>query len=271
MAGPEELTLSLIGEHRILDKGAGLNEPSGLTLNTDGTALYTVSDDTKAIFKLDLKGRLRISESFFIGVDDLEGIAISADGSRLLAVQEDTNSIITVAIASRKEISSRPLAAMENYGLVAHHFPDPPDNKGLEGITVNTRNNHVFVVKEGRPGVLIEISPDLGAIIAARLLTTTNGFDHPRVGPDKLDFSGLSHDSTRDTLWITSDKGQCLFHYDWSTDQVLQRLDLNLESDQKPAKIRKSEGVAFDPVKRRLYVVSERDAQLYVFRVHGHE
>ena len=72
MAGPEELTLSLIGEHRILDKGAGLNEPSGLTLNTDGTALYTVSDDTKAIFKLDLKGRLRISESFFIGVDDLE-------------------------------------------------------------------------------------------------------------------------------------------------------------------------------------------------------
>ena len=50
MAGPEELTLSLIGEHRILDKGAGLNEPSGLTLNTEGTALYTVSDDTKAIF-----------------------------------------------------------------------------------------------------------------------------------------------------------------------------------------------------------------------------
>ena len=160
---------------------------------------------------------------------------------------------------------------MENYGLVADHFPDPPDNKGLEGITVNTRNNHVFVVKEGRPGVLIEISPDLRAIKAARLLTATNGFEHPQVGRDKLDFSGLSHDSTRDTLWITSDKGQCLFHYDWSTDQVLQRLDLNLETDQKPAKIRKSEGVAFDPLKRRLYVVSDRDAQLYVFRVHGHE
>ena len=269
MAGPEDLTLSLIAHHRILDRAAGLNEPSGLTLNTDGTALFTVSDDTKAIFKLDLRGRLRISESFFIGVDDLEGITISTDGRRLLAVHEQTNSIITVDIASRKEISRQPLAAMENFGLVADHFPDPPDNKGLEGITVNTRNNHVFVVKEGRPGVLIEISPDLQAIIAARVLTTRNGFEHPRVGPDKLDFSGLSHDSTHDTLWISSDQGQCLFHYDWSADQVLQRLDLNLESDRKSSRIRKAEGVAFDPVKRRLYVVSDRDARLYVFQVNG--
>ena len=69
------LRLSLIQEHRILDQAAGLNEPSGLTLNHDGTALYTVSDDTKAVFQLDLKGRLSIAESFFIGVDDLEGIA----------------------------------------------------------------------------------------------------------------------------------------------------------------------------------------------------
>ena len=52
------LTLTLIAQHRILDRAAGLNEPSGLTLNADGSALYTVSDDTKAIFKLDLKGRL---------------------------------------------------------------------------------------------------------------------------------------------------------------------------------------------------------------------
>ena len=66
------LSLSLIGEHRILDKAAGLNEPSGLTLNHDGSALYTVSDDTKAVFRLDLKGRLSITQSFFIGVDDLE-------------------------------------------------------------------------------------------------------------------------------------------------------------------------------------------------------
>jgi len=263
-----ELTLKLIDEHRILDEAAGLNEPSGLTLNADGSALYTVSDDTKAVFKLDLKGRLSITGSFFVGVDDLEGIAISADGQQLLMVQEETNSIITIDLESRRELSRRPLAGMENYDTISDYFPDPPDNKGLEGITVNTRNNHVFVVKEGRPGVLIEVSADQHSVLGSRLLSAENGFNHPKIGQDKLDFSGLSYDSSRDTIWITSDKGQCLFHYDWNHNKVLQRLDLSVEHNGKAKPIRKSEGVAIDPERRRLYVVSERDGRLYVYKIH---
>ena len=85
-----KLSLSLINKHRIVDRALGLNEPSGLTLNHDGKAFYTVSDDTKAIFRLDLEGRVTVEESFFIGVEDLEGIAISGDGHQLYAVQEDT-------------------------------------------------------------------------------------------------------------------------------------------------------------------------------------
>ena len=69
------MRLELLHRHRIRDPGLGLNEPSGLTLSRDGSALYTVSDDTKAIFRLDLKGRVSVSDSFFIGLDDLEGIA----------------------------------------------------------------------------------------------------------------------------------------------------------------------------------------------------
>ena len=261
------LRLSLIQEHRVLDQAAGLNEPSGLTLNHDGTALYTVSDDTKAVFQLDLKGRLSIAESFFIGVDDLEGIAINADGSRLHAVQEETNAVITIDIASRRELSRCPLAAMANYASIARYFPDPPDNKGLEGITVNTRTGHLFVVKEGRPGLLIELDGEGNSILQARLLNDSNGFVHPTVGAEKLDFSGLSYDAERNTICITSDKGQCLFDYDWNQDRVLQRLDLVVEDDQQPKRIRKSEGVAIDSARQRLYVVSERDGRLYVFNI----
>ena len=156
-----ELTLKLIEEHRILDEAAGLNEPSGLTLNADGSALYTVSDDTKAVFKLDLKGRLSITGSFFVGVDDLEGIAISADGQQLLMARRNQFDHHH-RVESRRELSRRPWRAWR----LRHHqpfFPDPPDN-GLEGITVNTRNNHVFV-KEGRPGVLIEVSADQRSVL----------------------------------------------------------------------------------------------------------
>ena len=48
---------------------------------------------------------------------------------------------------------------------------------------------------------------------------------------------------------------------------MLQRLDLVIEDDKKPKRIRKSEGVAFDPAHQRLYMVSERDGILYVLRI----
>ena len=216
-------------------------------------------------------GRLSITESFFIGVDDLEGIAINGDGSRLHAVQEETNALITIDIATRRELSRRPLAAMTNYESIQRFFPDPPDNKGLEGITVNTRNGHLFVVKEGRPGLLIELDVEGTRILQARLLNETNGFVHPTVSPDKLDFSGLSYDAERNTIWITSDKGQCLFHYDWTNNRVIQRLDLIRKGDKPSSKVRKSEGVAIDPARQRLYVVSERDGDLFTYQIHSHD
>ena len=90
--------LELLSLHRIRDPGLGMNEPSGLTLNADGSALYT--DDIKAIFRLDLKGRVSVSDSFFIGLDDIEGIALCGDDSELLVVQERSNSMVGVDLSS---------------------------------------------------------------------------------------------------------------------------------------------------------------------------
>ena len=262
------MRLELLHRHRIRDPGLGLNEPSGLTLNGDGSALYTVSDDTKAIFRLDLKGRVSVSDSFFIGLDDLEGIALRKNDSELLVLQERSNSVVVVDLSSRRERSRRPLSAMTNYDTIAHHFPDSPDNNGLEGITVNTSNNHVVVVKERKPGLLIELDSTLTTILSTRVLQASQGFMHPELKAEKLDFSGLSYDSSSDTLWIVSDKGRCLFQYDWAGDTVLQRLDLTISTGDKPKQIRKPEGVAFDPGRKRMYVVSDRDADLYVFKLH---
>ena len=41
--------LELLHRQRIDSPVLGLDEPSGLTLNADGTALYTVSDDARTI------------------------------------------------------------------------------------------------------------------------------------------------------------------------------------------------------------------------------
>ena len=90
------------------------------------------------MYKRQLEGRVSVSDSFFIGLDDLEGIAIRGNDNELLVVQEQSNSVVVVDLKSRSERYQRPLSAMTNYDTIAHHFPDPPDNNGLEGITVNT-------------------------------------------------------------------------------------------------------------------------------------
>ena len=91
-------SLELLSCHRIRDSGLGLNEPFGLTLNRDGSALYTISDYTKAIFRLDLPGRVSVSDSFCIGLDNIEGIAIRGDYGELFVVQEASNSLVVVGL-----------------------------------------------------------------------------------------------------------------------------------------------------------------------------
>ena len=188
----------------------------------------------------------------------------------ILAVQEESNSIIQFDIISRKEIQQIPLRTLKNYDQIAVYFNHKNQNKGLEGITINFNNNHIFVVKEGEPGLLIELDSKCETIINHCKLNEKHGFKHPRIKSEKLDFSGLSYDYTSDTIWITSDKGECLFHFNFVDKKVLNRLDLPRESDTQSKRVAKSEGIAFDPNNRRLYIVSERDCELYIYQLHDH-
>ena len=265
-----KLQLELLEHHPIKDAASGLNEPSGLALDRQGTSLYTVSDDTKIIFNLDLQGRIISDSSFLINVKDLEGLAVTADDKMILAVQEESNSIIQFDIISRKEIQRIPLTTLKNYDQIAMYFNHKNQNKGLEGITINFNNNHIFVVKEGEPGLLIELDSKCETIINHYMLNEKHGFIHPRIKSEKLDFSGLSYDHTSDTIWITSDKGECLFHFNFDDKQVLNRLDLPRESDTQSKRVAKSEGIAFDPTNQRFYIVSERDCELYIYQLHDH-
>ena len=265
-----KLQLELLEHHPIRDAASGLNEPSGLALDRQGTSLYTVSDDTKIIFNLDLQGRIIPDSSCLINIKDLEGVAVTADGKMILAVQEESNSIIQFDIITRKEIQQIPLTTLKNYDQIAVYFNHKNQNKGLEGITINFNNNHIFVVKEGEPGLLIELDSKCETIMNHCKLNEKHGFKHPRIKSEKLDFSGLSYDYTSDTIWITSDKGECLFHFNFDDKQVLNRLDLPRESDTQSKRVAKSEGIAFDPNNRRLYIVSERDCELYIYQLHDH-
>ena len=226
-----------------------------------------LSDDTKKIFKLSLRGKLEKEHSFKVDEKGLEGITLDPTTDTLLVVKEESNEILTVSLPSEKVVSRDSLPGMAGFGEIERHFSAGGANKGLEGITFNQSTGTFFLLKEGEPGLMIEVSKDLGSILGAQVLDATKGFVDHDVDGAAIDFSGIQYDATRSQFWIVSDKAKRLFLYDWVRQQVIQSAVLGYENDGEFREIEKAEGVAVDPQEHRLYVVSDAEARLYVFDI----
>ncbi len=264
-ASEPSFSLTYLDRFKIKDDDEEVTEPSGLTLSQEGDGLWTVSDDRKKVFKISLEGNPRNRQSFEIGEKDLEGITIDPTAGTLVVVKEKSNEILKISLASKEVVSRHALSAMDEFGPIAQHFSDRGDDKGLEGITFNQDRGTFFVLKEANPGLMIEISKDLGSILGAHVLDATKGFIDEDVDAANIDFSGLQYDGTRSSFWIVSDEAKRLFLYDWDQDQVIQSAALGYGKDGEFHEIEKAEGVAVDPQSHRLYVVSDEEGRLYVF------
>lgn len=157
---------------------------------------------------------------------------------------------------------------MDGYtGALEDYFEEGGSNKGLEGITWNDKTETFFVLKEGAPGMLLEISVDLESIESYALLNANNGFVDSDVSNSDLDFTGVFYDEDRDLFWIVSHKGQRLFLYDWEDNEVKDSASLRYWKDGEYKHIKQAEGVAVDPSSDRLYVVCDDDERLYIFDI----
>jgi len=261
----EEIRLVYLDRFNIESKSDGLSEPSGLTLSLRGNSLWTVSDNTKKVFKLNLEGELQDNKSFKISDNGLEGIVIDPTGEFLYMVKEEKNEIIKLNINTQEVVDRKSLSELIDYSSVAQYFEDSPKNKGLEGICWNVDTGSIFIIKEGVPGLLIEVSSNLERIQNHVILDKLNGFIDNDTEGDKLDYSGICYDQIRKLFWIVSDKGQRLFLYSWEQNLVIQSMALSYERNGKIREIKKAEGVVIDLRSSRLYVVSDKEARLYIF------
>ncbi|NES80461.1 MAG: hypothetical protein F6K10_02855 [Moorea sp. SIO2B7] len=263
----QSFSLTYLDRFKIENKKEGLSEPSGLALSHRKNGLWTISDDTKKIFKLSLDGDLKKDKSFKIPDKGLEGIVLDPTGEFLLTIKEDDNTIIKVQVNTQKVTDRQRLAKMAGYDAIRPYFASSGANKGLEGITWNENTQTIFVMKEGNPGLLVEVSSDLQRIQSHQLLNDENGFRDTEVGAEELDFSDICYDQSRDRFWIVSDKAKRLFLYDWKENKVIQSAKLGYGKQGAYREIKKAEGVAIDPEANRLYVVSDEEARLYVFDI----
>ena len=259
--------LIYLDRFKVEDKDAGLTEPSGLVLSHERDGLWTVSDDTERVFYLTLDGELERRRSFDVPYNGLEGLTIDPTGSHLFAVREETNLVIKVHLDEQTVADERRLAQMEGYDAIAPLFADSPENKGLEGIAWNVDSGTLFALKEGEPGLLIELDPDLIAIRSHVILDRRNGFLDPGTSDGKVDYSGICYDPTRRAFWIVSDKARRVFLFDRDGNRVLHSAPLGFGKDGDYREVEKAEGVAYDPNTGRLYVISDEEKRLYLFAV----
>lgn len=259
--------LTYLEHYDIEIKKIGLRQPSGIVLSPQEGSLWVVSDDTNRIFNLTLNGVLQAKQSIKLSDKGLEGLTIEPTGTYLFMVEESKNEIIKVDLDTQNITNRRRLSEMDGHDAVASYLATGGKNKGLEGITWNSQSDTIFAIKEGEPGLLIELSPDLERILNHQLLGQANGFHDNDLDEKELDYSGITYDPSRACFWIVSDKARRLFLYDWTSNQVAESFPLTYRLDGKTHEIVKVEGVTLDTNNNNLYMVSDKEARLYLFGI----
>lgn len=218
----EKLSLDLINKYAV-----DVEELSGLDLAINNKTLWTVSDKYGKIYQLDLTGRI-LKEISIPGID-LEGITVDAYGHTFWVVQESLSELLQVDTLGNR---------LQNIYIANASI----GSSGLEGITLNTTNNHLFLLKEKDPSLLMELNPEFEVIYNKLLFTA-------------LDYSGMDYDYIENELWIISDQNKMLYQCD-TRGYVLNSYMIDVD---------KAEGIAYDSANKLIYIVSDSADSLYVY------
>lgn len=247
----------------VADSVQGFTEPSGLALSLDGSQLWSVSDDTPALFALNFDGvilqRIDLDES----ARDLEGVAVQPSSGRVLVLREGSADVQSID-PDTGLIQTYTVATMSGGDRTARKLATSDPNDRLEGIALAPDEGAVFVLKEKRDRLLLRLSNDLTAVSAMIELTPKLGYDVKGLKNRQLDVSGLAVDDPTGCLWIVSDRGKRLFLADRS-GQIRHSFQLGWLDDGQPELVAHAEGIAYGPQLDRLFIVNDDGAASRLF------
>ena len=203
-----------------------IQEPSGLCFDQSTNSLWIVSDKTSEIYNTDTRGNLLNSIS--IKNNDLEGITLIGD------------SIIVTVIEKSREVLFFNKKGKELKRFVINI--EGAGKKGLEGITFNPINKHLFIVNEKNPCLLIETDLN-GTVLSKKEISFAK------------DLSGLVYNSKKNELWIISDESKAIFKCK-ADGTLIKKFNVD---------IKQIEGITFDFSIGKLFLVSDAEQKLYIF------
>jgi uncharacterized protein YjiK len=201
-----------------------VHEPSGLAFSSSKDALYTVSDRTGAVYRIDFTGE--VLEKLPFKGHDLEGIDVDKTNGEIWLVEERKQNILH--LKSNGDLIEK----------ISDVKLETRNNSGFEGIAKN--GNILYILIESNPGTLIKYN------------ISSKNWDHHELDFAK-DYSGIDYDPTDNTLWIVSHESRTLNHC--TTDgKLISGQDID---------VKQAEGVAVDRAAGIAWVVSDAGSKLH--------
>lgn len=204
-------------------------EPSGLAHGWNSDEFLVVSDNSNSVFRIHKDGSI-IEELSFRG-DDLEGVSYQESGKFIWLAEERLKKL--VKLNKNGEV-------LKEYPL---DYDNSSSNKGLEGVSVNTKNNHVYAINEYSPGLLLEFFD--GALI--------NSFELDFA----QDYSGLYVDVEAQEIWILSDESRSIYQCDL-TGKPINTYSHNIDQ---------LEGLIVNANLKQFWVCSDSQNTLYQLKI----
>ena len=203
-------------------------EPSGLDLAFDETGFWIVSDQNSNVYLIDSWGK--VVKSFKVNGEDLEGITVIDDSTIALVLERSRE--VVILDTSGLELKR---AKLDLEGEL---------NNGLEGISYDPDEKKFFVLNEKKPRLLLTLDENLNEIKRDTLNFAK-------------DVSGIFFDAVDKNLWILSDESQRIFKTDLSGNPI----------EEFKIKITQPEGITLNKARTKLFVVSDKTENLYVFNL----
>jgi uncharacterized protein YjiK len=208
---------------KVAEYATAVPEPSGLVYNSKTNTLMTVSDQNSTVYELDFTGT--VVKSMVIPSTDMEGIALSSNCDTMY-IAEETSELISKYLMTGAKLMSFPSAV----ATVVKHGP--------EGVTVD-QNNHVFVINEKLPTMLLEYNQ--GREVSRKDINYTT------------DLSDIFYDAATDCFWIVSDE----------SEEVIKISRTGALLGKWSVPFAKGEGLTI--VQNKIYIINDSDGKLYVF------
>merc|ERR1712137_349549 len=184
--------------------GDVLSEPSGLTFCNTTQHLYAICDHAHCnyIYEITPSGNVIQRFQFPDSLGDIETVACD-DINKLIYVAEERKHMVHSFRLPNGPGSYMIEEDSENPYLIKVNsfFIEPASNdgkSGLEGMTVDTKRNIIYLANEKHPKVFYTVRPD-GSVM---------GMSYPDFSGD---LSGMDYDEKLDLIWIVSDQSERLF------------------------------------------------------------